>query len=128
MGEFDDGCYSYVGLVSLGMTFFSFFFFFFLFFSFFFFFFFIFSFFLNIFKYLDHQPVNLGYSCMQKSTIQHEFLHALGFFHEQARPDRDDHIKVNWKNINPDNKHNYKTIFDRGNTWEGNELQNFIKI
>ena len=41
------------------------------------------------------QPVNLGYSCMYKSTVQHEFLHALGFFHEQSRPDRDKFLQVN---------------------------------
>ena len=64
------------------------------------------------------QPVNLGFSCMTKSTIQHEFLHALGFFHEQARPDRDEHIQVNWQNINTDNIHNYKTIIERGNSWD----------
>ena len=41
------------------------------------------------------QSLNLGYGCMNKRTIQHEFLHALGFFHEHTRPDRDEYIKGN---------------------------------
>ena len=31
----------------------------------------------------------------------HELLHALGMFHEQARPDRDDHIEIITDNIIP---------------------------
>jgi len=33
------------------------------------------------------------------SVTTHELMHALGLFHEQARPDRDTHIIVNWQNI-----------------------------
>lgn len=46
-------------------------------------------------------PVNLqSPECLRHSgTVQHELLHVLGLLHEQARPDRDDHVKIMWDNI-----------------------------
>ena len=37
--------------------------------------------------------------CLSDKVIQHEFIHALGAFHEQARPDRDDYISVRPENM-----------------------------
>ena len=36
---------------------------------------------------------------VQKGTVLHEFMHALGFHHEHCRPDRDQHIQVLEENI-----------------------------
>ncbi len=38
-------------------------------------------------------------NCMNSATIQHEMMHALGFGHEQARPDRDQYVMIMWNNI-----------------------------
>ncbi|XP_059490854.1 zinc metalloproteinase nas-14-like, partial [Neocloeon triangulifer] len=37
--------------------------------------------------------------CIKWGTIQHEFLHSLGFWHEHTRPDRDRYVSVQWDNI-----------------------------
>ncbi len=39
-------------------------------------------------------------ACDVKGIAIHEMLHALGFFHEHNRSDRDDFITIVWKNVN----------------------------
>jgi len=48
----------------------------------------------------SYQELSLSANgCMSPSTIEHEFLHALGVFHTQQRTERDGYIKINWDNI-----------------------------
>ncbi|ODM90888.1 Zinc metalloproteinase nas-14, partial [Orchesella cincta] len=54
------------------------------------------------------QEMNLeSPGCMHIGTVMHEFIHALGFFHEQARPDRDDHVDIFYENVIPGQRHNF---------------------
>jgi len=43
--------------------------------------------------------VSLGHGCERKGTAMHEFLHVLGFWHEQNRYDRDKYVTINLSNV-----------------------------
>ncbi|XP_066916197.1 hatching enzyme 1.2-like [Clytia hemisphaerica] len=53
------------------------------------------------------QDLSLGNGCVYTGTIIHEFLHAIGFYHEQSRPDRDSYIRINWGDIQSGREHNF---------------------
>ena len=40
-----------------------------------------------------------GGTCATKGIIMHELFHALGRFHEQNRPDRDNYVTVDKSNV-----------------------------
>ncbi|KAK2572505.1 Nematocyst expressed protein 6 [Acropora cervicornis] len=50
-----------------------------------------------------HQTISVGNEdqsiVCKKGNIIHEIAHALGFFHEHSRPDRDDYVDVLWNNV-----------------------------
>ncbi|KAL8561655.1 hypothetical protein ACOMHN_001387 [Nucella lapillus] len=54
------------------------------------------------------QDVILGEGCYVTGVVLHELMHALGFWHEHSRPDRDSYISIVWENIATDHRSNFK--------------------
>jgi len=53
----------------------------------------------NVGRIKGRQGLYLGPGCLHPGVIMHELMHALGFWHEQSRYDRDRYIRINWDNI-----------------------------
>ncbi|XP_054900514.1 meprin A subunit alpha [Poeciliopsis prolifica] len=58
------------------------------------------------------QNVSIGARCDTKAIVEHELLHALGFYHEQSRSDRDDYVKIWWDEIEEGKGHNFNKYED----------------
>ncbi|XP_061757084.1 low choriolytic enzyme-like isoform X1 [Nerophis ophidion] len=57
----------------------------------------------------DKQVVALQrFGCIQHGIILHETMHAMGFYHEHTRSDRDSHVRINWDNIETFNAYNFQ--------------------
>lgn len=58
----------------------------------------------------DGQTLSIGRYCDEISTVEHEFLHALGFYHEQSRYDRDNFVNISFENIQRGFENNFEKV------------------
>ncbi|KAJ8012144.1 hypothetical protein DPEC_G00065620 [Dallia pectoralis] len=58
------------------------------------------------------QRLSIGANCDRIATIEHEFLHALGFWHEQSRSDRDDYVSIMRDHISEGKESNFNMYND----------------
>merc|ERR1719436_687914 len=62
------------------------------------------------------QDLSLGTGCASDvGTPIHEFMHALGYLHEQSRKDRDEYVTIHWENIDDSKKHNFNKCYECDN-------------
>jgi len=54
------------------------------------------------------QQLSIGSGCQYKGIVIHEFMHALGFYHEQSRLDRDDYIIIDLTKIRTGTERNFQ--------------------
>ncbi|KAM3614486.1 uncharacterized protein V6R79_015146 [Siganus canaliculatus] len=65
------------------------------------------------------QDLSIGSRCDEISTVEHEFLHALGFYHEQSRYDRDDFVTIKFENIQQGFERNFNKVRKEQSTTNG---------
>ncbi|KAM4568149.1 meprin A subunit beta-like [Fundulus diaphanus] len=57
--------------------------------------------------FANGQNLSIGAGCDNLATVEHEILHALGFYHEQSRYDRDDYVQIALENIITGQENNF---------------------
>lgn len=61
---------------------------------------------------VGEQKISIGSSdtsfCRVEAVLLHELGHAIGFWHEQSRPDRDLYIKIIYENIKEGKESQFK--------------------
>nr|XP_039262010.1 meprin A subunit alpha-like [Styela clava] len=73
-----------------------------------------------------NQTVSMGPGCQYKGTAIHEILHAIGFYHEQSRKDRDDYITIEWSNVIADKSFNFDKMIHLDNLREPYDLDSLV--
>ena len=67
------------------------------------------------------QIINLSSGCQYHRIILHEIGHALGFWHEHTRPDRDSYVVIFEENIESGKEHNFMKRNDKTVDYQGSE-------
>ncbi|XP_069691834.1 zinc metalloproteinase nas-13-like [Periplaneta americana] len=79
---------------------------------------------------LNLSPSEPETGCFRTGTIEHELLHALGFFHQQSATERDDFVEIYWENIQSGregnfNKYSASTISSFGVKYDYDSIMHY---
>ena len=74
--------------------------------------------------------LDMPQGCGHVGHVQHEMLHALGFFHQHNRPDRDNYINIYWDHIKKGQEHNFRkqvaeAVDTRGQPYDVNSIMHY---
>ncbi|KAM7351641.1 seminal metalloprotease 1-like [Cochliomyia hominivorax] len=74
---------------------------------------------------MNLEVYSLNEGCFRPGSILHEFMHVLGFYHQQSDPQRDEYVEILYENITPGKEFNFEkyksdvvTDFDMGYDYE----------
>jgi hypothetical protein len=74
------------------------------------------------------QLLSIGPGCETLGVAAHEIGHAIGFYHEQSRSDRDANVVVHWDNIEAGYEDNFFTYAEQGAVGEDVGVYNVESI
>ena len=80
-------------------------------------------------KHGGRQTINVHRVCRFGSVV-HEIGHAVGFWHEQSRPDRDDYVRINISNVEAGMSNNFMKLTNtfvnsRGSTYDYGSIMHY---
>ncbi|KAJ0000016.1 hypothetical protein NQD34_011858, partial [Periophthalmus magnuspinnatus] len=68
---------------------------------------------------INGQELSIGQDCDQIAIVEHEFFHALGFYHEHSRYDRDNFISIHLENVIEGFQYNFRKVLADVSTIRG---------
>ncbi|XP_052268222.1 bone morphogenetic protein 1 homolog [Dreissena polymorpha] len=79
-----------------------------------------------------NQAISIGKNCDKFGIVVHELGHVIGFWHEHTRPDRDDHVKIIYKNIMPGQQYNFNKltsneVFSLGEEYDYGSIMHYAR-
>lgn len=61
---------------------------------------------------MNLRPFDREVGCFRFYTIVHEFIHAIGFYHQQSATERDEYVKIVWDKIEEGTEFNFDAYGD----------------